>query len=330
MRSPQGFEKMIRNMECFENKEGVKILQIRNQDTQGNGTMSFYEVMPGITLTYNDFHMAKVKSDFIPSEEIFCVDYCREGRIEQEISKGVFRYVGTNDIRLDNRKNHATDFFFPLSHYHGITIQFELDKADKSIRRMMPEFPVSVDNIRQKYCAEDSCSYLRNETYLEHIFEELYHVPALAPKQYMTLKSLELLICLWNMNESDISEPITYFAKSQTDKVKAICELISKNLKKHYTVEELAEKYQLSATGMKNTFKGIYGKPIYTYLQEKRMERAAILMKEGNMSILDIACEVGYESPSKFSAAFKKIMNLTPTEFRSQGSILVSDRNSDV
>ena len=308
--------------EVITGKDGVTIIQVRSREGDSNGIMTVYELMPGIALAYNDFHMEKIKSCFLPQGEMFCVDHCREGRIEQEVSPGIFRYVGVGDLRLDNRQNHATNFYFPLAHYHGITIQFEVEKAEESIRACMPDFPVTIEEIRGKYCGEETCSYLRNEPYAEHIFAELYHVPEKIKRHFMILKVLELLLYLYGMENPDITEPAVYCGKNQTEKVKAVKQLISKDLQKHYTMEELAARFDISATGMKTIFKTIYGKPIYSYLQELRMRRASALLLNSSMSVTEIAGEVGYESPGKFSAAFKKAMNQSPLEFRNRKDVL--------
>ena len=46
------------------------------------------------------------------------------------------------------------------------------------------------------------------------------------------------------------------------------------------------------------------------------MNKAASLLKNTDRTVLDIALEQGYENPGKFAAAFKKMMGLTPQEFR--------------
>jgi AraC-like DNA-binding protein len=67
---------------------------------------------------------------------------------------------------------------------------------------------------------------------------------------------------------------------------------------------------------MKNCFRGVYGTSIYAYVRSCRMNRAAVLLKTTEKSIACIAGEVGYNSPSKFTAAFKDIMKTTPLEYR--------------
>ena len=51
---------------------------------------------------------------------------------------------------------------------------------------------------------------------------------------------------------------------------------------------------------------------ISQYLRELRMERAAALLREGRLNVLQVALEVGYSSPSHFSAAFHETFGCCP------------------
>ena len=44
---------------------------------------------------------------------------------------------------------------------------------------------------------------------------------------------------------------------------------------------------------------------------------AEILLREKHRNIAEIAAQVGYDSASKFAAAFKKVKHMTPAEYRS-------------
>ena len=46
------------------------------------------------------------------------------------------------------------------------------------------------------------------------------------------------------------------------------------------------------------------------------MMSAAKILKDTNKNILEIAGDYGYENGSKFSAAFKKVMGVSPSEYR--------------
>ena len=63
-------------------------------------------------------------------------------------------------------------------------------------------------------------------------------------------------------------------------------------------------------------FKAVYGKSLAAHIKEHRMELAARLLRETDMSVAEVAERVGYESQSKFSAEFKKSTGVLPTELR--------------
>ena len=67
---------------------------------------------------------------------------------------------------------------------------------------------------------------------------------------------------------------------------------------------------------MKNCYKSIYGETINDTIIRRRLEVAASLLKNSSLSITGIAIQVGYTDHSKFSNAFKKKYNLTPSEYK--------------
>lgn len=69
---------------------GCSVYQLRNES--GEGTMTVYEVFPGATILYNDFHMAYCDSSFETRQDLLCIDYCREGRMEYAVGNDAFSY----------------------------------------------------------------------------------------------------------------------------------------------------------------------------------------------------------------------------------------------
>lgn len=66
----------------------------------------------------------------------------------------------------------------------------------------------------------------------------------------------------------------------------------------------------------KKCFRGIYGVPIYTYCRTYRLQIAEKLLREGKMSVAEIAAEIGYINPNKFTSAFRGEYKMTPTEYK--------------
>ena len=93
--------------------------------------MTQYDLFPGVSLMYNDFHMESCESEFYTTEDLLCIDYCRQGRMEYPAGPDAYSYVEAGDLKLDRRLEHRGHFTFPLSHYHGITIGFILPQAGR-------------------------------------------------------------------------------------------------------------------------------------------------------------------------------------------------------
>ena len=86
------------------------------------------------------------------------------------------------------------------------------------------------------------------------------------------------------------------------------------------TIDDLSREYLFNTATLKNTFKGIYGQPIGTYMKEYRMKQAAVLLRQTQDTIAEIANKVGYENQSKFASAFRDVMKIAPVEYRNQNA----------
>jgi AraC family transcriptional regulator len=82
------------------------------------------------------------------------------------------------------------------------------------------------------------------------------------------------------------------------------------------TVDGLASLVNLSGPRLGNLFKDSVGMPPHMYINLKRMERAKRLLVERNLSIAEIAFEVGFSTQSSFSDRFRRIVGMPPGRFR--------------
>ena len=292
---------------------------IRVENETGEGDMIVHQVFDGVYLMYNDFHMSHYESLYQTIETVFAVDYCREGSLTMENENGLCQMKKTGDVCIDTRVHHKGTVRFPTNHFHGITISFENRLAEKSLMKQAAGIPVDIMAIRKKFCGNKGCYFIRENETLKRIFLDLYHVPERARKIYFRTKVLELLVCISAMEIDKVENEKPYFYKDKVEKTGAVKRLITEEIGTNFTIEELAERFDISQTALKNCFKSLYGKPIYTWLTEYRMHKAAeMLIENTGMSIGDIAFEVGYENAGKFSGAFKRFMGMTPKQYRSQ------------
>lgn len=297
--------------------DGCSVYQFRNET--GEGTITLYEVFPGVILAYNDFHMQHYNSEFRPDRHMFCVDHCREGRLEYPAAQDAFSYVEAGDLKLDRRLSHTGQFEMPLSHYHGAMVAFDMDIACKNLSLEVKDFPVDLWALQKKFCSDIYPTVIHGTDSIEHIFSELYAVPEKIKRPYFKIKVLELLLYLEALELPDKPSEKPYFYKTQVEKTKAIGAFLTQHMDETFTQETLSERFGLPLTTMKQCFKSVFGTTIGNYLLEYRMNQAAVLLKtKRDMSVAEIAGRVGYDSPSKFAMAFRKLMGISPVEYRNR------------
>lgn len=82
------------------------------------------------------------------------------------------------------------------------------------------------------------------------------------------------------------------------------------------TLEIVSEKFGISIRSLNRRFKHATGKSPMQYLQQLRIENAQELLKTSNLSIAEVAYNVGYPDNSYFSALFRKAISVSPKEYR--------------
>lgn len=297
--------------------DGCSVYQFRNET--GEGTITIYEVFHGVSLAYSDFHMSYYDSQYNPNKDIFCIDHCREGRLEYPAGNGTYSYVEAGDLKFDRRLTHVERFEMPLSHYHGATVLVDMNIAEKSIHEEIKDFPVNIRGLQQKFCEGSYPKVIREPDCVEHIFGELYQVPEKIKKAYFKIKIFELLLYLDALEIPDSPDEKPYYYRAQVEKTKALKNYLTEHIEENFTQDELAKQFGIPITAMKKCFKSIYGMPIGNWLLQYRMNYAAeVLLSNSEISIAELAGTVGYDSSSKFALAFRRVMGMSPTEYRSR------------
>ena len=87
------------------------------------------------------------------------------------------------------------------------------------------------------------------------------------------------------------------------------------------SLHEAATQVNLSASHFSVVFAQETCQNFKEYLTEVRMKKAMELLRTTPLKAADIAYQVGYNDPHYFSAAFKKNIGLSPTDFRAQANV---------
>jgi len=83
-----------------------------------------------------------------------------------------------------------------------------------------------------------------------------------------------------------------------------------------WTVQSLASSAGMSRSAFASRFNRLIGEPPLHYLTRWRMQKAQRLLRDGRVSLSDVATRVGYDSEAAFSKAFKRAVGAAPGAYR--------------
>ena len=90
---------------------------------------------------------------------------------------------------------------------------------------------------------------------------------------------------------------------------------IEKHIAESITVHALARFVYLPSHCFSRAFKRSFGIPPHRYVIQQRIERSKTLLAGSALSIAEIGLALGFSRTSSFSAAFRKITGISPTEY---------------
>ena len=200
--------------------ENCSVYKMENET--GEGVITRYPVFPGIELLYDDIHMScGVAHREDPRADLLEINHCRLGRFECEFSDGSAVYLGEGDLAVNVMTNRTRETWFPLSHYHGITIAVDIPVADRVLRQVSEALGeglyCDLFAMRDRLCARNSCFIMRATESIQHIFSELYHAPENLRAGYFKLKVMELFLFLGSPEITARGEERPYVDRTQVE-----------------------------------------------------------------------------------------------------------------
>lgn len=100
------------------------------------------------------------------------------------------------------------------------------------------------------------------------------------------------------------------------EQLNLIIEYINNHLDTKIEIKTLAELSCFSSFHFHRISRALLGEPIGKYISRTRLETAAKMLRYSKLNIEDIAYNVGYETPSSLTKAFKSHFGITPNHYR--------------
>ncbi len=139
-----------------------------------------------------------------------------------------------------------------------------------------------------------------------------------ARRVYLEAKALELLALQLDYFSEAPSKngEAPRLRPDDAERVKVAADALVRDMLDPPSLLDLARSVGLNDFKLKVGFKEVFGTTAFGHLHEKRMERARLMLEEGEMSVGEISRAVGFKDHSSFSAAFKKRFGVKPGSLR--------------
>lgn len=294
--------------------EGIKKVVELGENAE-YGKMETYSIFPGIILSYIDMNIENMENVFLEdniSSKMLEINHCSAGRYAYQVGNDKIIYFEKGDLCISISDVTKAVSDFPLGYYKGLEIFMDIEVANEFIKQYLPDFDII--GFYEKLKKTDGYVLIRANERIDHVIGELYGVDERIKLDYFRLKCIELLLFFSITDFKDDNK--LSLSKKQAKIVENVKNDLISDLESPITIDELASKYNISKTSLKNCFKEVYGKPIFKWRKEYKLDYACKLIEKDDLTISEISKIVGYSSPSKFTQAFKDYIGCTPSQYK--------------
>lgn len=260
---------------------------------------------------FNGFH----------SHDSFFFDYCYRGAFEVRYHKnGEWLRVGENEIHIGHP--YAIHDTRPIPGQELIMVHICIHR-EAFYRNYLPMLspssqlfhflmdPVETGNEKQFIVQADDFDIAR--TMIELMVTEF------TQHRKNAQAVLRPLVLSFMMHVSRQCES-TVSASAASDLAQHLVQYISEH-SATITLNELSAQFSYNPNYVSTLLRKQTGKTFTKIVYEQRMEKAIILLKTTQMSVQEIAAEVGYSNSSNFFKAFRTYCSMSPRKFQEQNGV---------
>lgn len=167
-----------------------------------------------------------------------------------------------------------------------------------------------------------------SELALKHIYkliEQLSHIYTYTPYNKNIL--LDIVIYIERLIKINMLLSEKIIADTSLE-IKDVLLYLHHNYKKKITIPTLSTHFHVNRTTLSDRFLEATGETIITYLNKQRVNTGCILLRDTNLSIAEIAQEIGFNDTAYFAKTFKQYTHHTPSGYRERYlSLCQSDKS---
>jgi AraC-like DNA-binding protein len=220
-----------------------------------------------------------------------------------------FKFDPDNDFRHSCPKDTDVNF---------VHISFKTSSLDQ----FLPENEKWADSLREKVNSRERIlgkQFAALSMAQKQALRNIYDCPLDGKLGYLMIETSIIQVILVQLHflfSTDRAFQKPSVNKRDSDLINELKEYLSVSFLDDHSMISLSQHFGTNTNKLMSLFKKMFGKSIFEYLGDLRMEHARQLLLDEAMLITDVARTVGYKNPNHFSAAFKKHYGISPSEVR--------------
>jgi len=230
--------------------------------------------------------------------------YSEVGHLQTNVQEGVLMKCGNYMFSVTPDKDTGNCSF--------IAIHFYPDVLKKIYENKVPDFLKRRTIVSHNY----NMTLVKSNDLISRYIESLsffFENPGLVDEDLLILKIKEIILLLSKINSPAMVEIMHNLFSPRSVSFK---EVIETHLFSPLSITDLAELTNYSLASFKREFKNEYEDSPANYIKNRRLERAAEMLKVSEHSISEIAYDCAFNDVAHFSSSFKTKYNSTPSEYR--------------
>ena len=243
-----------------------------------------------------------------------CLAYIQSGT--QEVYSQTQKIVANDNESIFMKcGNYIANFsdVSPTSQFKSVV--FHLDP--ETIKKAFGEQELSFLKVSRSYKVFDPALKIEQSELLDSFVNSMmpyFNHPSLVREELLLLKLKELVYLLSDSGDNEVVSYLlgTMYTREEVE----FDEIISANIYNNLSIAELAHLTAKSESSFKRYFTKYYQVSPAKYFKEKRLEKAADLLKNSGLLISEIAWDCGFENAAHFSDSFRSFYGSSPKNYR--------------
>ncbi|GAE32962.1 AraC family transcriptional regulator [Alkalihalobacillus hemicellulosilyticus] len=247
-----------------------------------------------------------------PQYEIF---YFHGGRCNYLIGDRIY-VLKPGDVILMNGMTLHRPKLFESADYIRTTIHFDRHYIEQILSSM------NMPGLLEPFTSLPSIRFHLKKSERAEVEEQLQKINQFSSRSdslsqfQVDVHVLELLALLYPLCKQYLRKAPLINSQKENH-VQRVISFVEEHYMEHLELEQIEEELHVSKYYLANLFKEVTGITIFNYVKQRRVNQAKIqLMLEKNISVTELAYQLGFKYPSHFSKVFKHLTGVTPEQYR--------------